>query len=700
MTHHVRSMLAFCFAIAFHAPTAFAQRELDARKSSVVGQPVDASTSDADSYPRAFFDRFFPQTALELLQRVPGFSIEGGESLRGFAGGAGNVLIDGERPTIKAGGIEDFLSRIPANAVERIVISRGAQRAGETAGQGLVANVVRKSDVVAGTWSAELERNSDGLVYPRGELSITAPLGRWRTTTKLNAFWEKFPFTRFERQTFGAEGALDLFEVESAPSSLGEAFVASEAERLFGGGTLTLNSRFGYSEFGRNTQRTGFAGRTADENGPDRLTDIDFDSAFWDGELSADWTRSVGGNSVLKLLALGSARDSEQSAVTLNERPVGRTESISRFETRRRPLEILSRATFGRVNGEFRPEFGVEVAYNQLDSRIALEVEDADGGIRAIDLPASDVQVREYRGEAFANIVWQAAPQWTAEGGLAVELSQITVDGDAGNSNDFVFLKPSLALIYQPSASLQFRAALRRSVGQLDFNDFAASANAEDDRLLAGNPGLGPDQTWRASISADFRTEGGIALNVEPFHEWREDVLEQVVLPNGVPGLANAGNARVWGLDANGALPLSGLVPGGLLEVTASFLDASFVDPITGRTRKITRISNPDIEIDFRQDIPSRKISWGVTYESEVTTDIFFANEVLRDVTGNQWSAFVETTRFAGVKMRINVRNIGGLGLPRDRTLFSPDRSGALTGSEFLDRRRGEFITLTVSDQF
>lgn len=62
---------------------------------------------------------------------------DAGAELGGFAGAAGNVLVDGKRPTIKSGGLEDFLSRIPADAVDRIEVTRGAQRAGETAGQGL-----------------------------------------------------------------------------------------------------------------------------------------------------------------------------------------------------------------------------------------------------------------------------------------------------------------------------------------------------------------------------------------------------------------------------------------------------------------------------------------------------------------------------------------------------------------------------------
>lgn len=50
--------------------------------------------------------------------------------------------------------------------------------------------------------------------------------------------------------------------------------------------------------------------------------------------------------------------------------------------------------------------------------------------------------------------------------------------------------------------------------------------------------------------------------------------------------------------------------------------------------------------------------------------------------------------------MQLEVRNIGQTRFPRDRLLFAPDRSGAFTGSEVLDRERGEFVKFTVSDQF
>lgn len=671
----------------------------DVETSSTAQQAADAAATDSvEAYPRAFFDRFAPQTALDMLERVPGFAVQGGASLRGFAGGAGNVLIDGERPTIKAGGLEEFLRRIPADAVERIEVARGAQRAGETAGQGLVANVIRKPQTVAGTWSGELERNAGGLIYPRGSLSLTAPLGEWSTTTRINALWEQFVFTDFDRIRRDADGALLLFEEEELPSTLRDYFIATEAKRLVGVGTLTINARFGNSRFYQETGRDGFIGRLPDGM-PDRRTDIRFDSEFWEGELSADWTGPVAQGWVLKVLGLGNFRDGERSSANVESEPVGAPPTISRFDSKLFPLEFLARTTLGKVDGNLRPEFGVEAAFNQLDSRIALEFEDATG-ITPIDLPASDVTIKELRGEAFANLVWAASPRWTLEAGIAVEVSRITVDGDAQGENSFTFLKPSLAATYQISDAVQLRAAVRRTVGQLDFNDFAASANAEDDRFLAGNPNLGPDQTTRASLTADIRAPSGAALNLEAFHEWREDQLEQVLLPSSVFGIGNAGSARVWGLDVEGSLPLSSVLRGGLLEVTAEFRDSNFLDPITNQTRDVFGLQNPNIDIDFRQDLTKEQFAWGFRYEPRIDFVLFFADEAIEEARGDRWTAFIETTRFFGVKMNLEVRNIGGQIFPRERLLFDPDRSGAFIGSETLERERGNFIKFTISDQF
>ncbi|MEM6545145.1 MAG: Plug domain-containing protein, partial [Pseudomonadota bacterium] len=111
----VPAMLVFSLAVM--PSQVAAQSELSTEASTVGALPTDS----VKIYDRAFFDRFNPQTASDLIDRLPGFTLDAGaESLRGFGGAAGNVLIDGERPTSKSGGIEEALRRTPANQVERI----------------------------------------------------------------------------------------------------------------------------------------------------------------------------------------------------------------------------------------------------------------------------------------------------------------------------------------------------------------------------------------------------------------------------------------------------------------------------------------------------------------------------------------------------------------------------------------------------
>lgn len=59
-------------------------------------------------YPADFYKPFQPQTALDMLERTPGFILSEGTSLRGFGNAAGNVLIDGQRPTVKGGDQRDI----------------------------------------------------------------------------------------------------------------------------------------------------------------------------------------------------------------------------------------------------------------------------------------------------------------------------------------------------------------------------------------------------------------------------------------------------------------------------------------------------------------------------------------------------------------------------------------------------------------
>ncbi|HEY7797853.1 MAG TPA: TonB-dependent receptor plug domain-containing protein, partial [Hyphomonadaceae bacterium] len=110
-------------------------------------------------YDPAFFARYNPVTAWDMVRQVPGFAINNGESLRGFGATAGNVLIDGKRPSSK-NSISDELLRIAARDILRIEII-GAAAAGDIDVRGYteLANVVLRPATetqVSTTWNGDL----------------------------------------------------------------------------------------------------------------------------------------------------------------------------------------------------------------------------------------------------------------------------------------------------------------------------------------------------------------------------------------------------------------------------------------------------------------------------------------------------------------------------------------------------------------
>ena len=104
---------------------------------------VAAPQQGVSSYPPAFFAGQQVANAYEMLQRVPGFQLDTGDSVRGYEGAAGNVLIDGQRPSTKSDGLDQILLRIPVGQVERIDIIRGGAPGIDMQGKTVIANVVK-----------------------------------------------------------------------------------------------------------------------------------------------------------------------------------------------------------------------------------------------------------------------------------------------------------------------------------------------------------------------------------------------------------------------------------------------------------------------------------------------------------------------------------------------------------------------------
>ena len=118
---------------------------------SLLPPPATAATSPTgaapgvSSYPASFFTAAQPNTARDMINRLPGFTFDDGATARGFDAAAGNVLVDGELPASKTDDIDSVLRRLPASQVLRIDVIRGGAPGIDMHGKNLVANVIRKT---------------------------------------------------------------------------------------------------------------------------------------------------------------------------------------------------------------------------------------------------------------------------------------------------------------------------------------------------------------------------------------------------------------------------------------------------------------------------------------------------------------------------------------------------------------------------
>ncbi|MAP04795.1 MAG: hypothetical protein CME48_07460, partial [Halieaceae bacterium] len=82
---------------------------------------VEANQTAANAIRQTYypedFSQFVPRSALDLVQQIPGFSIDEGGGDRGFGQADTNVLINGRRVSGKSNGPAEALERLSVDSV-------------------------------------------------------------------------------------------------------------------------------------------------------------------------------------------------------------------------------------------------------------------------------------------------------------------------------------------------------------------------------------------------------------------------------------------------------------------------------------------------------------------------------------------------------------------------------------------------------
>jgi outer membrane receptor protein involved in Fe transport len=629
-----------------------------------IAQPA-AATDDTLVYLAAFFAEAQPANAYDMILRLPGFQFDEGDAdVRGLAGSAGNVLVDGRRPAAKQDRLDAILKRIPAASVLRIELIRGGAQGVDMQGYSVLANVVRRSEAaVRGQAEAAFARYGDGRTAPSLRANISRRSGDRVSEASLYLFQsiddEK---GRGPRIRTNADGSIRERAIYDEHDGFHGVQATLGHERGFAGGRLQLSASLSRQRERADTDLTFFAPDPALE----RVLELETQD---NAELGLNWNRALGpGWSIeltgLQRLSRDDARersDEPSSNEAVDERSHG-GESIGRAVLRWKPSGTLSF------------EGGGEAAYNYLDSHSSLTLD----GV-AVPLPAANVRVAERRAEGFATATWQPSKPLTVEAGLRVETSRLTQSGDSSLVKSFVFPKPRLAVAWSSGPHTQWRLRVEREVSQLDFGDFVSSTSLTSSTITAGNADLEPERTWIASLAWERRFWGEGALVLTARHEWKSHTLDRVGVSGpdfafDAPGNIGSGSKSKIAADLN--VPLDRLgIAGGLLKAELGYRWTSVIDPTTGERRRISGEEPIDGEIHFTQDRPVAGFRWGIDYLIAKDEIEYRFNEIRRTRIAGRLSVFAEYRLSPRWTARVFAENLTGRHVERSRAIYAGSRA-------------------------
>ena len=339
----------------------------------------EGKATGVSTFAATYFAQYQPTTALDMVNHLPGFTEDDGESVRGYSGAAGNVLIDGRRPASKSDSVSSQLGRINASDVDHIELIRGGANGIDMQGRTVLANVIRKkgdsTQVVA---QAGMHVFADGHRIPGGSVMVTKRWGERTfdlTVSRGQSLDDSVGDGRYI--TRDGTGAITRSSPAHTDGDGGNVTVVSAYKGPLYGGDLRLNTKIveGYFK-------------------SDQIYDPDTSIA----DIVADRQRNrqieIGGNYDRKFGKV----DVEAVALQRLQRSfTGEVETAPGFNAQFSQVNRTGE-TIGRLSARYSPwsqltlEAGGEGAFNFLEGSSRFTLNGA-----GVPLPSGDVRVEETR---------------------------------------------------------------------------------------------------------------------------------------------------------------------------------------------------------------------------------------------------------------------------------------------------------------
>lgn len=670
----------------------------------------DANPSTA-VYPAAYFARHEVLTATDMLRRIPGAgailnAAEETDALRGFGSSGDQILINGRRIAGKANEIVSVLGRIQASMVNRIELIRGISPDIEVRSDGLIVNIVLQEGVTTGsvtTWRAgaayllETETRPVGSVSHGGESDrLTYVIGAELSRPLLSRQIRPHEF-------FSPDGALIVTQDEVRYEHNRQADLSGNLlYRVGPGQEFRLNALVQRLDERLDEPRDVF---DVDASGARQFRGTDarrenIVSDKW--ELGGDYQRRLGSARLSGLFVYSSIDEDSEQIQTASESGMDRLISLEQTQAAWREA-ILRGSIQWPLSANQQLEVGAESALNELDTRFQLFT-GQDGEIVQVGIFNSDSDVREVRWVGFATYNLQLPSAWSLQTALNMEFSEISQAGaDILLERRFSYLKPRVDLSYEWTDRRQLRWRAERTVSQLDFENFVASYDFDDDQVRAGNPNLVPEEAWQYEIaySHRFADDNGV-FDLRLYYHDIDHLIDRIAASPTRSSRGNLEGARRYGAEIALGLRLSKLdLPDVVVNASYLWERAEVTDPLTGATRNFTEDAPYDWRLSFRHDLAQPRLSYG----AEVSQ---LGPRTTHEVTWyRKFKSFVEMTAF------VEARVWGGLTLmaeggmlrwdrgERDQRRYVQNRGeGELRRTEWMQRRATPAVTISLRGAF
>jgi outer membrane receptor protein involved in Fe transport len=651
-----------------------------------------AAADGVISYPPTFFAAQRPANASEMLARIPGFTLDYGAFVRGFEGAAGNVLIDGQRPTSKSDNLNAILARIPAAKVERIDVIRGGAPGVDMQGKPVVANVILKTDQgFRGQVEANTSIVKDG--RPLGGLEFQASGGIKDASWEASGLFAK-GFSGLLGDGVGQEASTDgrpgrRTSITTEDDGRLEQ-VTGAYERPLAGGKLRLNGLAYHDDLKLEEDDRDIVSGAVESS-----DDLTIDDSR---ELGATFSRPLSARTKLELVGLYQTNGLDLTSAFAADG------SRQLFAIDRTTRESIARAVLKQTRTEtLSGEIGAEAADNRLESRTRFEIDGA-----AVPVPAANVEVREKRGEAFVKASWRLSPAWSLDGQLRYERSTISSEGDVVLSKTLSYLKPRLLVTWSARPATQVRLRIEREVGQLDFDAFVAQASLNSATgVTAGNPDLEPERAWVVEAAVEQRFWGRGALVVTATHSEVQGVVDRgpVFTATGVfDRPANIGDGTRDALKVDVTVPLERFgLTGAQFKGFVVRRWSTVEDPTTFTSRRISAQKPVEWEAHFTQDLPARNTTWGASLYGGYQRVYYRFNAVDAYKLDPFLMVFAEWRPQRDINIRAELENITERGYRHTTTTYASVRNADRSGPASLSDRNyhfGRIIYLRVRKTF